>query len=206
MGNRIRFVGCFSSSSNDIGRKICFHFSLFFPLLSENIFPPTLTCGNTLEENRRRLSWASHPMAVLLYFYIWREENELKDLCRGTVKTTFVGWFTVSTLHMHAHMQEHERNHFATPVEVKLEATRTLQCAQSTKRKRSENHKKIPVREKSMRRRKIFAFEPLFPSHSVSRFSALSFCEREFFYGKVKKTENSISGFKSWWKVCRNSK
>lgn len=63
-------------------------------------------------------------------------------------------------------------------------------CAQSQAKKERKKSQRNSCSGKIDARRKIFRWKPLFPSHSVSRFSALSFCERE--------SEFSMTKWKVW--------
>lgn len=136
------------------------------------------------EQAAVELSLTPSSRSLFFTFHLTRVKKRTERfIWRGTQKTFFwddLQWTRYGV--MHTHMHRHGRNYFATPVEVKLEinsnpSLRTIDKAL----KERKITRKIPVREKSMRRRKIFAFEPIFPSHSVSRFSALSFYERDFF-------------------------
>lgn len=86
-------------------------------------------------------------------------------------------------------------NYFCNPnrTETGSESSRLRTIERQKEEKRNSCSGKIDAG------RKIFAFERLFPSHSVSRFSALSFCERGFLYIVIVESHN-LRAFK-WTKV-----
>lgn len=100
------------------------------------------------------------------------------------------GFVSAMIYNLHDTTRAPTQANFATPVEEATgsKSNRTTNpCAHNHKRKRNEEVKRNSCSGKIDARRKIFCCEPLFPSHSVSRFSALSFCERGFLYRKVRK-------------------
>jgi hypothetical protein len=81
-------------------------------------------------------------------------------------------------------------------VEMKLEekSQPKLFCAQSKWQKGTQK-KFLLGKNRSREEGKIFALRTTFPSHSVSRFAAKSFYEREFFYS-IKVEKLKVSHFK----------
>lgn len=162
-------------------RVVKFGFHVFLP--NEKIFPCLVHY-----HVEAHLRVGSNPPSSEKFAFLFFPSDEERFMERDLFAEKTFLWDELQFTHRHwldTHRHKYQQA-FRDPLCKRHAGSKLNHTTNSSAHNRSTDEgngepKEIPVREKSMRGGKFFLLSIwCFPSHSVSRFAALSFCERDF--------------------------